>query len=82
MPSSEQAEEGYPRDPKTDKQGRIIDPFNGRVLRDRRSRTFGTAPFKGKVGKPHPRTAHLKARIAAFEASKQDGRTRPGSLTK
>ncbi len=72
--------------PSIDKQGRIIDPFNGRPLRDRRSRSFGTAPFRGKEGKPHPRTKKLEARIEAWAAEQskagKSGRRKPGSLSK
>ena len=74
----------YPREPKLDKEGRIVDPGTGRVLRDRRSRTFGNAPFKGKTGKPHPHANRLKARIAVFESDriKTSGRHKPGSMNK
>lgn len=74
--------EGYPREPKTDTQGRIIDPLTGRVLRDRRSRT-SHGPFHGKGGKPHPNLARLEARIRGYEDLRnKDGFKRPGSLSK
>lgn len=74
--------ESYPREPKTDKQGRIIDPQTGRVLRDRMHRT-SRQPFHGKGGKPHPRTARLEARIAGYEDVKnKQGFKKPGSLSK
>lgn len=74
--------EGYPREPKTDKEHRIIDPITGRVLRDRRSRT-SRGPFRGKPGKPHPRTAKLEARIAGYEdVRNKQGFRKPGSLSK
>lgn len=74
--------EGYPREPKTDKQGRIIDPLTGRVLRDRQRRT-SRGPFRGKSGKPHPRLAKLEARISGYEdVRNKQGFTKPGSLTK
>lgn len=65
-----------------DKQGRVCDK-QGRPLRDRASRSYGTAPFMGKEGKPHPRLAKLVARQESYAAlRKQDGRTRPGSVKK
>lgn len=65
-----------------DKQGRVCDK-QGRPLRDRASRTFGTAAFMGKEGKPHPRSRRLQARQEAWAAlRKQDGRKRPGSVKK
>lgn len=80
---TEQENEGYPREPKTDKQGRIIDPFNGRALRDHRHRNYGNAPFMGRPGKPHPRKKHLDARIKGWEEGRtKTGRKKPGSLTK
>lgn len=76
-------DEGYPRDPKTDKQGRIIDPFNGRPLRDHRHRNYGNAPFMGRPGKPHPGAKRLAARIKSYEELRsKDGFKRPGSLKK
>lgn len=80
--ATEQDASAYPRDPKTDTQGRIIDPQTGRVLRDRRSRTSHGA-FRGKSGREHPRQKHLNARIKDFESmSNQVGHKRPGSLSK
>jgi hypothetical protein len=71
---------------KTDKQGRVVDTVTGRPLRDRQSRTYGSAPFKGQAGKPHPRQKKLDVRIAAFEEaqakSNKTGRKRPGSQSK
>lgn len=75
----------YPRDPSTDKQGRVVDPFNGRPLRDHRHRNYGTAAYMGQpAGKAHPRAKALAARIARFEAdrSKHAGRKKPGSYSK
>lgn len=58
---------------------------DGRPLTDRRSRNYGTKPFMGREGKPHPRLACLRARqedYDALPATKQHGRTRPGSVKK
>ncbi len=70
--------------PKIDKQGRIVDPITGRPLRDRRSRTYGKAPFKGGEGKPHPRAAKLQERVDAWSAEQtkagKTGRKKPGSF--
>lgn len=72
--------ETYPRDPKTDKDHRIIDPITGRCLRDRRSRT-SRGPFRGGKGKPHPGLKKLEARIAGYEDIRdKQGYKKPGSL--
>lgn len=70
-------------EPKTDKGGRLLDKL-GKPLRDRRSRTYGTAAFMGRPGKPHPKTERLEERQKAFDNDKQRGnsRKRPGSLNK
>lgn len=70
--------------PATDKQGRVIDKVTGRPLRDRSSRSYGAAAFKGKpAGKPHPGLKRLEARQRDYDAQKQhSGRKRPGSLKK
>ncbi len=73
---------GYPREPKTDKEHRIIDPLTGRVLRDRRSRKEHGA-YRGKGGKPHPGQAKLDRRISSYEdVRNKQGYRKPGSLTK
>lgn len=52
-------------------------------MKDRRSRTYGTAPFMGQEGKEHRRTPKLRARQEAFDQLRnQTGRRRPGSLKK
>lgn len=78
------AESTYPREPVTDKRGRVCDPNNGRPLRDRDNRPYGKAPFKGKPGKLNPKTvARLSRRVAAFEEQKDPkGVKRPGSQKK
>lgn len=56
---------------------------DGRPLTDRRSRNYGTKPFMGNEGKPHPRLARLQARQEAFDAlpaNRAHGRKRPGSV--
>lgn len=74
----------YPREPVTDKRGRIVDPNSGRPLRDRDNRPYGTAPFKGQPGALNRKTvARLGARVAAYEEQKDPkGVKRPGSQKK
>lgn len=75
------ADEEYP-EPNVDKQGRICDK-QGRPLRDRRSRNFGKQPFKGQAGSPDVRQKRLAIRVGGFEDIRvQQGKKRPGSLTK
>jgi hypothetical protein len=75
---------GYPREPATDKGGRILDPNTGRPLRDRGNRPYGKAPYKGKPGKLNVKAAvQLTRRQKAFDESKLPaGYHRPGSLKK
>lgn len=71
--------------PKTDSEGRIIDA-TGRPLRDRRSRTHGREPFRGKSGRENPQQKRLDQRIAIWEEEQKrnnkTGRRRPGSLNR
>lgn len=66
---------------RVDKYGRIVDAA-GRPLRDRSSRTYGSAPYMGKGGNPHPNQERLDARIKSFETVKHKGYKKPGSLKK
>lgn len=74
----------YPREPATDKAGRVLDPNSGRPLRDRDNRPYGSAPFKGKPGKLNRKVvARLGRRVREFEDQKDTkGCKRPGSQKK
>lgn len=67
-------------DVKTDKQGRILDQSTGQPLRDRRSRNFGKAPFKGEEGKVDRKaTARLARRQSWFDSERDKDGTPKGS---
>lgn len=64
-----------------DKQGRVCDK-QGHPLRNRRLRTFGTAPFMGRGGNP-PVNAQLETRIKDYARQHDnEARKKPGSQKK